>query len=41
MGNSMGGMISLLQAGTAPATVAGLILVDAAHPDGAARRIRW
>ncbi len=32
MGNSMGGMISLLQAGTAPALVAGLILVDAALP---------
>ena len=32
MGNSMGGMISLLQAGTAPGLVAGLILVDPALP---------
>ena len=32
MGNSMGGMISLLEASAAPATVAGLILVDPALP---------
>jgi pimeloyl-ACP methyl ester carboxylesterase len=32
MGNSMGGMISLLQADTAPGLVAGLVLVDAALP---------
>ncbi len=32
MGNSMGGMISLLEASTSPATTAGLILVDAALP---------
>jgi pimeloyl-ACP methyl ester carboxylesterase len=32
MGNSMGGMISLLEAAAAPAAVAGLILVDAALP---------
>jgi pimeloyl-ACP methyl ester carboxylesterase len=32
MGNSMGGMISLLEAASAPARVAGLILVDAALP---------
>jgi pimeloyl-ACP methyl ester carboxylesterase len=32
MGNSMGGMISLLEAGAAPAGVAGLILVDPALP---------
>jgi pimeloyl-ACP methyl ester carboxylesterase len=32
MGNSMGGMISLLEAATAPARVAGLILIDAALP---------
>ena len=32
MGNSMGGMIALLEAGTAPGKVAGLILVDPALP---------
>jgi pimeloyl-ACP methyl ester carboxylesterase len=32
MGNSMGGMISLLEASTAPDAVAGLILVDPALP---------
>jgi pimeloyl-ACP methyl ester carboxylesterase len=32
MGNSMGGMIALLEAGTEPGTVAGLILVDPALP---------
>jgi len=32
MGNSMGGMISLLEAGAAPGTVAGLILLDPALP---------
>jgi pimeloyl-ACP methyl ester carboxylesterase len=32
LGNSMGGMISLLEASAAPATVAGLILVDPALP---------
>lgn len=32
MGNSMGGLISLMQAEVAPATVAGLILVDPAIP---------
>lgn len=32
MGNSMGGMISLLEAGAAPGAVAGLILVDPALP---------
>lgn len=32
MGNSMGGMISLLEASAAPAAVAGLILVDPALP---------
>ena len=32
MGNSMGGMISLLETAAAPATVAGLILVDPALP---------
>ncbi len=32
MGNSMGGMISLLEANAAPDTVAGLILVDPALP---------
>jgi pimeloyl-ACP methyl ester carboxylesterase len=32
MGNSMGGMISLLEASAAPGTVAGLILVDPALP---------
>src|SRR5262249_32775324 len=37
MGNSMGGMISLLEASAAPAAVAGLILVDPALPVVAAR----
>jgi pimeloyl-ACP methyl ester carboxylesterase len=37
MGNSMGGMISLLEAAGAPEGVAGLILVDAALPFVAAR----
>ena len=37
MGNSMGGMISLLEAGTAPARVAGLVLLDAALPTVPAR----
>ncbi len=37
MGNSMGGMISLLEASAAPATVAGLVLVDPALPFVAAR----
>jgi pimeloyl-ACP methyl ester carboxylesterase len=32
MGNSMGGMIALLEAGSAPLTVAGLVLVDPALP---------
>ena len=32
MGNSMGGMISLLEASTAPGSVAGLILIDPALP---------
>ena len=32
MGNSMGGMISLLEASAAPATVASLVLVDPALP---------
>src|SRR5690348_2105674 len=32
MGNSMGGMISLLEAGAAPELVSGLILVDPALP---------
>jgi pimeloyl-ACP methyl ester carboxylesterase len=32
MGNSMGGMISLLEASAAPATVAGLVLLDPAVP---------
>lgn len=32
MGNSMGGMISLLEAAAAPASVAGLVLVDPALP---------
>jgi len=32
MGNSMGGMIALLEAGAAPAAVTGLILVDPALP---------
>jgi pimeloyl-ACP methyl ester carboxylesterase len=34
MGNSMGGMISLLQAGTRPHTASGLILLDPAVPFG-------
>jgi pimeloyl-ACP methyl ester carboxylesterase len=37
MGNSMGGMISLLEASAAPRTVAGLVLVDPALPVVAAR----
>jgi pimeloyl-ACP methyl ester carboxylesterase len=37
MGNSMGGMISLLEAGEHPGAVAGLILVDPALPFLAAR----
>ncbi len=37
MGNSMGGMISLLEASAAPRAVAGLILVDPALPFAAAR----
>ena len=32
MGNSMGGMVSLLEAAAAPAAVAGLVLIDAALP---------
>ena len=32
MGNSMGGMISLLEAAASPGAVAGLILVDPALP---------
>ena len=32
VGNSMGGMVSLLQAGRAPETVGSLVLVDAAFP---------
>jgi pimeloyl-ACP methyl ester carboxylesterase len=36
-GNSMGGMISLLEASAAPASVAGLVLVDPALPAVAAR----
>jgi pimeloyl-ACP methyl ester carboxylesterase len=37
MGNSMGGMISLLEASAAPGTVAGLVLIDPALPFVAAR----
>ena len=37
MGNSMGGMISLLEASAAPASVAGLMLLDPALPVVAAR----
>jgi len=37
MGNSMGGMISLLEASAAPAAVTGLILIDPALPVVAAR----
>ena len=36
-GNSMGGMIALLEAGAAPSTVAGLILIDPALPFQPAR----
>ncbi|MFC5822119.1 alpha/beta fold hydrolase [Nonomuraea harbinensis] len=36
MGNSMGGMISLLEAAASPETVAGLVLLDAATPFGPA-----
>jgi len=32
MGNSMGGMISLIEAGTSPGAVSALILVDPALP---------
>ncbi len=41
MGNSMGGMISLLQASAAPETVAGLILLDPALPFVPARPDPW
>jgi pimeloyl-ACP methyl ester carboxylesterase len=41
MGNSMGGMISLLEAGAAPDDVAGLILVDPALPFVPARLDPW
>src|SRR6266536_3374129 len=37
MGNSMGGMISLLEASAAPEAVAGLVLIDPALPFVAAR----
>jgi pimeloyl-ACP methyl ester carboxylesterase len=37
MGNSMGGMISLLEAGASPATVSALILIDPALPFAFAR----
>jgi len=37
LGNSMGGMISLLEASAAPASVAGLVLLDPALPVVAAR----
>jgi pimeloyl-ACP methyl ester carboxylesterase len=37
MGNSMGGMISMLEAAAAPKAVAGLILIDPALPLGLAR----
>jgi pimeloyl-ACP methyl ester carboxylesterase len=37
VGNSMGGMVSLLQAARAPETVSSLILVDAAFPRGRVR----
>jgi pimeloyl-ACP methyl ester carboxylesterase len=37
MGNSMGGMISLLEASAAPSAVTGLILIDPALPIAAAR----
>jgi pimeloyl-ACP methyl ester carboxylesterase len=37
MGNSMGGMISLLEASAAPASVAGMVLVDPAVPFTLAR----
>jgi pimeloyl-ACP methyl ester carboxylesterase len=32
MGNSMGGMLALLEAGAAPEAVTGLVLIDAAYP---------
>lgn len=38
VGNSMGGLISILQAHDQPSTVAGLVLVDPALPIGLARR---
>jgi len=41
MGNSMGGMISLLEASAAPGAVAGLILVDPALPFVPARPDPW
>jgi pimeloyl-ACP methyl ester carboxylesterase len=41
MGNSMGGMISLLEADAAPETVAGLILVDPALPLVPSRPDPW
>jgi pimeloyl-ACP methyl ester carboxylesterase len=37
VGNSMGGMVSLLQAARAPETVRALVLVDAAFPRGSVR----
>jgi pimeloyl-ACP methyl ester carboxylesterase len=41
MGNSMGGMISLLEADAAPGTVAGLILLDPALPFVPSRLDPW
>jgi pimeloyl-ACP methyl ester carboxylesterase len=41
MGNSMGGMISLLEAGAAPDDIAGLILLDPALPFVPARLDPW
>lgn len=38
VGNSMGGLISILQAAKAPQTVAGLVLIDPALPVGLASR---
>ncbi len=37
VGNSMGGMVSLLQAARSPETVSSLVLVDAAFPRGSVR----
>ena len=37
VGNSMGGMVSLLQAARAPETISALVLVDAAFPRGRVR----